>query len=98
MHYTKIALLTFGAGLVLGLIVVVAEIDALARLASGLMALGIVGIPFGMVFDWRRATRADRAPTSRTPTKGAAKPSIRRRAAVSPRRAPRSRRPAAPKR
>jgi hypothetical protein len=98
MRYTKIALLTFGAGLVLGLIVVVTEIDALARLASGLMAVGIVGIPFGMVFDFRRTTRADRIPTRRTPTKGAAKPSVRRRAAAPPQRAPRSRRPAAPKR
>ena len=44
MRYTKIALLTFGAGLVLGLVVVVVEIDPLDRAASGLMALGLAGI------------------------------------------------------
>src|SRR5215469_14523450 len=53
MRYTKIALLIFGAGLVLGLIVVVAEIDRLGRSASGLMALGLAGIPIGMIVDWR---------------------------------------------
>ena len=42
MYYTKIALLTFGAGLVLGLAVVVIEIDWLSRVASGLMALGLM--------------------------------------------------------
>ncbi|MBV8739556.1 MAG: hypothetical protein JO007_20335 [Alphaproteobacteria bacterium] len=98
MRYTKIALLTFGAGLVLGLIVVVAEINVLTRLASGLMAVGIVGIPFGMVFDVRRATKAGRTRTRRTSTKGTTKPPVRRRAPAPPRRAPRSRRPAAPKR
>ncbi len=65
MRYTKIALLTFGAGLVLGLVVVVIEIDWLDRVASGLMALGLVAIPFGMIVDWRLATKSARQPPKR---------------------------------
>jgi hypothetical protein len=60
MRYTKIALLTFGAGLVLALAVVAGELDGLQRLASALMALGIAAIPIGMAVDWRLATRAPR--------------------------------------
>ncbi len=60
MRWTKIALLTFGAGLLLGLTVVVAEIGWLERPASFLMALAIAGLPIGMVIDWRRATRTAR--------------------------------------
>ncbi len=55
MRYTKIALLAFGFGLLLGLVVLGAEIKSLARVASGLMAVGIAAIPVGMVADWRRA-------------------------------------------
>ncbi|HEX3416803.1 MAG TPA: hypothetical protein VHT21_10435 [Stellaceae bacterium] len=58
MRYTKAALLTFGGGLLLGLVVLAAEIKSLERIASALMALGIAGIPVGMVADWRRAIRA----------------------------------------
>jgi len=65
MRYTKTALLTFGAGLVLALIVVAAEIDGLQRLASAVMALGIAGIPIGMILDWRLATKAPRRPARR---------------------------------
>ena len=57
MRYTKTALLVFGFGLLLGLVVIAAEIKSLERVASGLMALGIAAIPVGMVADWRRATR-----------------------------------------
>jgi hypothetical protein len=64
MRYTKAALLTFGAGLVLGLIAVAAEIHPIQRIASTAMALGIAAIPIGMAVDWRLATRAVR-PTSR---------------------------------
>ncbi len=90
MRYTKIALLTFGAGLVLGLVVVVIEIDPLQRVASGLMALGLAAIPVGMIADWRLATRP-------APVKGRRKPQTRPTAA-GPRRAPRPRKPAPPKR
>ena len=93
MRYTKLALLTFGAGLVLGLIVVVGEISPLARIASGLMALGIIGIPAGIVADWRLATRPVRA----SPRKRVKKP-VHRRTATSARRPPRQRKRAAPKR
>jgi hypothetical protein len=58
MRYTKVALLAFGLGLLLGLVVIAAEIKALERLASGLMALGIAAIPFGVIGDWWRAARA----------------------------------------
>jgi hypothetical protein len=93
MRYTKIALLTFGAGLVLGLIVVVVEIAALGRVASGLMALGLFAIPVGMAVDWRRATKP--APK---PTRKRTKSVPRRSAPPQPRRSPRARKPIAPKR
>ena len=60
MRYTKIALLTFGVGLVLGLAVVVADVAPLARAASGLMALALFAIPLGMIVDWRVATKSQR--------------------------------------
>ena len=93
MRYTKIALLIFGVGLVLGLIVVVAEIDRLGRSASGLMALGLAGIPIGMIVDWRLATKAVAKPVRRR-----ARTPVRRRAAAQSRRPQRPRRPARPKR
>ncbi|HUC70966.1 MAG TPA: hypothetical protein VMS01_07240 [Stellaceae bacterium] len=94
MRYTKIALLTFGAGLILGLVVVVVEIHPLDRVSSGLMALGLVGIPVGMAVDWRLATKAERRPAK----KKGAKTSVRRGTAGQPRRASRPRKPAPPKR
>ena len=93
MRYTKIALLTFGAGLVLGLVVVVVEIDPLDRVASGLMALGLVGMPVGMIVDWRLATKAARPQPKRR-----IKTPARRTAAAPTRRAARPRKPAPPKR
>jgi hypothetical protein len=60
MRYTKIALLAFGFGLLLGLVVLGAEIKSLERVASGLMALGIGAIPVGMAADWRRAIKTAR--------------------------------------
>jgi hypothetical protein len=73
MRHTKITLLTFGLGLVLGLVVIAAEIKWLERAASGLMALGIAAIPLGLAVDWRRATRAAaraaEAPARRAPRK-----------------------------
>jgi len=99
MRYTKIALLTFGAGLVLGLIVVVVEIAPLARAASGLMAVGLIGIPVGMAADWRLATKAVRQPAkkpAKTPIRRNATPGSS--AAGAPRRVTRSRKPAQKKR
>ena len=74
MRYTKIVLLMFGLGLVLGLFFITAEIKSLERVASGLMALGIAAIPIGIAADmWRRAkrrsptaTRRAKAPSRRT--------------------------------
>ena len=90
MRYTKIALLTFGAGLVLALVVVATETEGLARVASAAMALGIVAIPIGMAVDWRLATRPPRRPSRRR-----SKPRTRRTAPVARRRA-RPRKPAGP--
>jgi len=82
MRYTKTALLTFGAGLVLALIVVAAEIDGFQRVASALMAFGIAAIPIGMAVDWRLATRAQpRTARRRNKTRTRrASPAARRRA------------------
>jgi hypothetical protein len=92
MRYTKIALLTFGVGLVLGLAVVVADVAPFARAASGLMALSLFAIPFGMIVDWRLATKSQRKPAKRRRS-----PS-RPRASAQARATPRPRKPAAPKR
>jgi hypothetical protein len=86
MPYTKMALLGFGLGLLLGLVVIAAEIKALERFASGLMALGIAAIPFGILADWRRAVRA-RLYSPRRRAKapvGRALPAARRRRKAAP--------------
>jgi hypothetical protein len=92
MRYTKAALLTFGAGLVLALVVVATEVQGLARVASAVMALGIAALPIGMAVDWRLATRAPRRPPRRR-----TKPRTRR-PAPSDRRRARPRKPARPNR
>ena len=92
MRYTKLALLVFGFGLILGLIVVAAEMKWLERVASGAMALGIAAIPIAMAVDWRLATRVPRRPSGRP-----GKPRRRRTAPVARRRA-RPRKPARPNR
>ena len=90
MRYTKAALLTFGAGLILALVVVATETQGLDRVASAAMALGIVALPIGMAVDWRRATRASRRAVRRRD-----KSRTRRIAPVTRRRA-RPRKPAGP--
>ncbi len=92
MRYTKTALLMFGAGLVLALTVVAAELDRLERIASAVMALGIAAIPIGMAIDWRLATRAAARPPRRP-----AKPRTRR-ASPATRRQGGPRKPARPNR
>src|ERR1700757_3811005 len=62
MRYTKTALLMFGAGLVLALVVIAAELDGLERVASAVMALGIAAIPVGMAVDWGPPTKGARPP------------------------------------
>jgi len=54
VRYSKTALLIFGAGLVLGLVVVAVEIPGLGRLASLAMAAGIALLPLAVIADWRR--------------------------------------------
>jgi hypothetical protein len=82
MRYTKTALLAFGLGLLLGMVVVAAELKSLARVASGLMALGIAAIPIGMIMDWRRAARASRRAVGRR----AKAPAVRPRRSARPKR------------
>jgi hypothetical protein len=53
MRYTKIALLIFGLGLVLGFIIVVGEFARLERVASAVMALGLVLLPVALFADGR---------------------------------------------
>ena len=93
MRYIKTALLTFGAGLMLGLIVVVVDLSALARLASGLMALGLLGIPIGIAVDLWLGSRP--VPI---PTRGRARTPVRRSPLAPTRRPPRQRKRVAPKR
>ena len=92
MRYTKTALLMFGAGLVLALVVIAAELDGLERIASALMAIGIAAVPVGMAVDWRLATRAAARPPRRR-----GKPPARRAPATTRRRA-RPRKPVRPDR
>ena len=77
MRYSKGALLVFGAGAVLGLVVVSVELPGLSRVASLTMAAGIVLLPLALFADWRRALAG---PGRSTPkTRGKAKPKKRRR-------------------
>jgi hypothetical protein len=73
MRYTKFALLLFGAGLLLGLVIIAFELDWLEWAASWSMALGIAAIPVGMAVDWRLATKGNRGPAPRGKGKPAAK-------------------------
>ena len=51
MRYTKAALLVFGLGLVTGFVVVVGEFVAWERVASAVMALGLVLLPVALFAD-----------------------------------------------
>jgi hypothetical protein len=53
MRYTKFALLIFGLGLVLGLVIVAGEFARLERVASAVMALGLVLVPVALFADGR---------------------------------------------
>jgi hypothetical protein len=74
LRYTKLALLIFGAGLLLGLAAVVGPIRLVGPLASGLMAAGILGIPLGLVLDWRRAAKTLRQRPPRRRKRPTARP------------------------
>ncbi len=54
MRYSRYALLIFGAGMLLGLAVVSADLSGLARIASATMAAGIALLPLAVIADlWR---------------------------------------------
>jgi len=84
LRYSKSALLVFGAGLVLGLVVVSVRLPGFARAASLAMALGIAALPVALIADWWR-----KAPTA--PAKRRRKSAGKRRTAT-PRRSARRRR------
>jgi hypothetical protein len=89
MRYSRYALLLFGAGMLLGLVVVSAKLPGLERVASLAMAGGIVLLPVATVADWRRRVPRPR-PKARAKTKSRSrKPSAA--APVRPRR-PRAKR------
>ena len=54
MRYTKAALLIFGLGLLVGLMIVSAEVLRWGWVASVVMTLGIALIPVGLAIDARR--------------------------------------------
>jgi hypothetical protein len=79
MPYSKWALLLFGGGLVLGLVVVSADLPVLGWIASVAMAAGIALLPIGLAADWwshrpwkvpaKKSTGRPRAkPTSKSST------------------------------
>jgi hypothetical protein len=97
MRYTKAALLVFGLGLVLGLVVVAGELPGFERIASGVMALAIVALPLALIADGRGAAIVQRirARLSRRkrPKRGGARPAAARSSASA--RSPARRRPPA---
>jgi hypothetical protein len=97
LRYTKAALLVFGLGLLLGLVVVAGELPGFERVASGIMALAIVALPVALVADGRGAAIVQRirARLSRRkrPKRSAARPVPASRPAAA--RSPARRRPAA---
>jgi hypothetical protein len=97
LRYTKAALLIFGLGLLLGLVVVAGELPGFERIASGVMALAIVSLPVALIADGRGATIVQRirARLSRRkrPKRGASRPASASRPAAA--RSPARRRPAA---
>jgi hypothetical protein len=81
MRYSKRALLVFGAGAALGLVVVSVELPGLGRIASLTMAVGIVLLPLALFADWRRYRLEPR----RTTRKGQGKTRAKKRQRPSPR-------------
>ena len=88
LRYTKAALLIFGLGLMLGLVVVAGELPGFERVASGVMALAIVSLPFALLADGRGTAIVQRirARFSRRkrPKRGASRPAAARPAATRP--------------
>jgi hypothetical protein len=84
MRYSGWALLLFGAGLVLGLAVVSADLAGLGRVASVWMFAGIALLPFGLVADWwsrrpwRQPARRTKRPAKRPGKRSAGRPGRKR--------------------
>ena len=72
LRYSKSALLLFGAGLVLGLAAVSAQLNGLGRVASVAMALGIAALPVAAVADLRRIARPKPRPRAKSPKRKSA--------------------------
>jgi len=102
LRYTKAALLIFGLGMMLGLVVVAGELPGFERVASGVMALSLLLLPFALVADGRgtaivqrirarlarrkRAKRGASRPASIRSPASARSPARRRPSARAPRR------------
>jgi hypothetical protein len=82
MRSTRYALLLFGAGALLGLLLVSANLTGLGIVASALMAAALLFLPFALVVDWwahrpwqmpkskrRGQPRSSRRPKSSSPRK-----------------------------
>jgi hypothetical protein len=52
MRSTRYALILFGAGALLGLLLVSANLSGLGIVASALMAAALLFLPFALVADW----------------------------------------------
>jgi predicted lipid-binding transport protein (Tim44 family) len=74
MRYTRLALLLFGAGLLLGLAVVSANLSSFARIASLTMAAGVLMLPIALVADWRRRAPRPKRKAKSAKTKRRAQP------------------------
>lgn len=91
LRYTKAALLLFGAGLVLGFVVVVGEFTSFERVASILMAAALVMLPVALFADSHGMALVGRIaaqlPLGRRPKSRSRKqPSAGRRKPAAPRR------------
>ena len=73
MRYSKRALLLFGAGLLLGLILVSANLDGIALVGSLAMATGLLLLPAALVADWW-----SHRPWRKPPSKSRKRPAGRR--------------------
>jgi hypothetical protein len=99
MRYTKASLAIFGLGLVFGFVIVVGEFARLERVASAVMALGLVLLPVALFADGRgmalvawivarfsRGKRKKARPKPRSPARRRKPPSAAPPAARAPRR------------
>ena len=89
MRYSGWALLLFGAGGVLGLVLVSTNLTSLGWTASATMAAGIVALPVTLVADWWSHRPWHKQPTARN-RKRISRPKARSKSSPPRRRGPRS--------